>query len=286
MLYNPSKRKRLDYGPKKYKDNPLFRKKGTVGPGIKGSFKIAKIIAALLLLSLAGLGWFALFSEYFSVSDIEIIGQGSIDPSAVRSSLDEQLNMKIMNILPRKNYFILDKAELARMLNDKYNFGLLNIEKRPPRSLIVEYKQRDCKYIWNEQAEYYYIDSLGYLIEKTEPDVTGTAAYRLISNSGNPRIKDNKVGLDEQIYPQIDAVGQLLADKYRGIPPVERIIIADDENSFKLKIKDGPEVIINLRDDLAGQLAKLELLITEKLKGGFMNKSYIDIRFGDMIYYQ
>ncbi len=286
MYFSPKKRKKIDYGLKKYKVNPLFRKKGNVQFGSGQSFNAAKYILAGVLVITGGLAWFLLFSNYFRIVNININGQGSIDRQTVRDSVSQELNGTIINLIPKNNFFLLKQDVLYDKLNSIYNFGQLSVKKSLPGTLDINYEQRDYKYIWTEQGENYYIDNFGYLIEKTGLDATNTALYRHLENNGSPRIKGNKIDMDEAVYASVDTAARLLADKHQNIPPVEKILIDNDINNFKLKIKDGPEVIINLQGDLDKQLSKLEVLITEKLKGDFMKKRYIDIRFGDMIYYQ
>jgi len=53
-----------------------------------------------------------------------------------------------------------------------------------------------------------------------------------------------------------------------------------------MKIFEGPEVYFNVNGDTQSQSEKLLLLKNEKLRGALYDKKYIDLRYGDMIYYK
>ncbi len=53
-----------------------------------------------------------------------------------------------------------------------------------------------------------------------------------------------------------------------------------------MKILDGPAVYFNTEKDINAQIAKLLIITDKKLKDNFKNKKYIDLRYGDRVYYR
>ena len=70
---------------------------------------------------------------------------------------------------------------------------------------------------------------------------------------------------------------------------IDRICeVNKQESSVNLNIiNNGPEIFFNIEEDLGAQFKKLEVLISEKLKGDRLKKlEYIDLRFGEKVYYK
>jgi hypothetical protein len=52
------------------------------------------------------------------------------------------------------------------------------------------------------------------------------------------------------------------------------------------KLVDGPDIYLDASGDLNKQISKLLIVKNEKLKDSFKNKSYIDVRIDNNVYYQ
>lgn len=65
--------------------------------------------------------------------------------------------------------------------------------------------------------------------------------------------------------------------------------ILDDQNKeieVKEVCKQGPMIFFNIHEKLDKQVAKLLAVVNEKLKNNFGQKEYIDLRYGDKVYYK
>ena len=51
-----------------------------------------------------------------------------------------------------------------------------------------------------------------------------------------------------------------------------------------MAIVEGPLIYFNTKEDTLKQIIKLKILIDEKLKDDFLNKTYINLKLGDSIY--
>ncbi|MFH1482541.1 MAG: hypothetical protein ABIE46_03405, partial [Patescibacteria group bacterium] len=62
--------------------------------------------------------------------------------------------------------------------------------------------------------------------------------------------------------------------------------IDNEEGTIELKVVSGPIIYFNIKDDLLKQVSKLDVTISQKLKEEFIKKTYIDLRYGDKVYYR
>jgi hypothetical protein len=53
-----------------------------------------------------------------------------------------------------------------------------------------------------------------------------------------------------------------------------------------MAVKGGPFIFFNIKDDIDKQLAKLVLIRDKELMDNFNKKTYIDLRYGDKVYYK
>ena len=56
--------------------------------------------------------------------------------------------------------------------------------------------------------------------------------------------------------------------------------------TIKIKLIDGPGIYFNIDENLKQQLDKLLVIKNEKIKDDFLTKQYIDLRFGDSVYFR
>lgn len=68
--------------------------------------------------------------------------------------------------------------------------------------------------------------------------------------------------------------------------PVDRFIISDQYfKSVFVKLKDGPQIYFNVNTDTSLQIENLILVKNNKIKDNFNSLEYIDLRYGDKIYF-
>ncbi len=289
MFWRRKRKNRFDYGNKKY-ENPFFRKKP------KRKIKLfkfpggGKLFFVLLLLIISFLVWFFCFFNIFNIKNIEIKGLSKISDREIEDIVLEQINNKRLFILPQKNLFLFNKKLLKDSLNSKYCFSNLVIDKKLPNSLIIDIQEKSYAYIFNYNEKYYYIDSDGYIINEVNPlDIT-EKKYPLISYRGGDsiisynNIKYDKVEIDNKYFIYIKS----LFDEFLLLEDLisERFIIDDEIDTVKAQVQAGPMVYFNINEDINKQIKKLLIVKDEKLKDEFKKKDYIDLRYGDMIYYR
>jgi len=283
LLSMITKKVKKDYSPKKYHNN-LFNKKKRRREAKAIKLKIT------LFLSLAAAGvliWFLFFSRFLMITDLTVNGEEGIIKENIQTAAQDQTQEKKFLVLSQKNIIIFDKSELSQKLNNSYFFEELTIKKKLwSRILEINFKRKNYSLVWQEGEYYYYINKEGEIISEANPLEIKGKNYPLIENAGESKISGKRV------EEQSEAIN-FIADLFEKVNSreflelnMEKFILNSAANTVKLKVTDGPELLFNSQEGIDSQLEKLKILVENKLKDDFMKKKYIDLRYGDTVYYQ
>lgn len=273
--------RKFDYSKKKL-ENPFFKRREKINRA--SNLKI-KIIIVLIALFICFILWFLYFSTSLRITEISIDGLGRVPNEEVYALVEEQIGSKKFFILPQKNLFLFDELEFFNLLKNKYRFEEVIISKSWPHKLEIKIKEKPFACIWNEGDKYYYVDSDGFILEEINPLDIKKEKYTLIRNESEKKISDYKIQVDKKYMESAQELFRKLGDSSLGIN-IEKFIIDENIDTIKLKTEEGVKISFSTKNDLNKQIEKLIIIIREKLKEDFATKKYIDLRFGDKVYYQ
>ena len=271
-------------------NNPYF-KDANKKPKVSFSSSVTlktKFISIIFLVSVLAALWFVFYSKYFLIHDLSINIErvndiGRVNEDAIEKIAREELRSKFV-FLPGNNYFLFKENKIYDRLDNDFAFEKISVNKKFPNKIFIDLKEVSYALIWKEQEVYYYITTKGNIISViSEEEVRGI--FPLIENKGRDLIQNNNI-LDKDVHLNlvIDLYKKL---KDTNIFNIEKFVLGNkNDSSVTMKILDGPEVYFNVNENIESQLDKLLLLKKEKLGDDLYTKVYIDLRFGDMIYYR
>ncbi|MFH1822692.1 MAG: cell division protein FtsQ/DivIB [Patescibacteria group bacterium] len=285
VYYKPflkRKKSSTSFSKNKHK-NPFFQNKRRSNFSQFLTLKIKLIIISVFIVS-GGCIYFFCFTNFFIIKQIEITGLTKLTSAEIEEIAWQQTNGRRFIIGSQKNIFLFNETKLINTLNSSYGFDQIIITKKIPNLIKLELKEKSYAFIWHENEKYYYTDINGSVINEVSPlEITGKK-YPLIYNETNNQIINNKIGVDIRY---VDYVLKLFNEfKSSNEIIIERFIIDQELNTIKMVIISGPQVYFNIEEDLTKQINKLLVVKKEKLKDDFNKKSYIDLRFGDRVYYR
>ena len=107
----------------------------------------------------------------------------------------------------------------------------------------------------------------------------------MIENRGEMKVFEKNIKID---VAELNFIVKLFNEFKRDYKnyKIDRFILDSDLNAAKLALIDGPMIYFNTKEDMNKQIDKLSVIINEKLKDNFLNKTYIDLRYGDRVYYR
>lgn len=277
---------KLRYSSKRY-TNPFFtqKKKKRRWTGNKPATLKTKLLSAATLLIGLSLAWALFYSPYFEIDNVIISGGGRINPGEVEKLTWQQINDNFLVILPQRNIFLFNKKRLIRSMSLKYAFNELTIQKKFPQTLRINYQEKVYALIWQEGDTYYYTDSNGAVINEANLLEVEHRDYPIVENRTNQMIYNEKIVINQ-------ATINFILDLFNAFKTSEtdfkvvRFVIDNDQNTLRAILEAGPEVLFNTRSGIEKQLEKLIIIKNEKLMDDFINKSYIDVRYGESVYYR
>ncbi|RLC38474.1 hypothetical protein DRH27_02135 [Candidatus Falkowbacteria bacterium] len=280
------KKGKLSYSSKSYK-NPFFSKKKRTSlrfSNYKFSLKtklIAGIASALIVLAVL----FLFYSNYFSIKKIVVQGGGRIDPAQIENMTWQQIDDNFLAIIPQKNLFLFSKKKLIKNLSNKYSFESLAISKKLPGSLEIKYKEKEYAIIWQENENYFYADDYGLIISEVNLLEISQKDYPIIKNDSGNFIMDKKITVENSL---IEYAKQLFIKfkEYNSEFKIERFVLDSDVDTVKVTLESGPTIYFNTKEEIEKQISKLLVIKNEKLKEDYNSKTYIDVRYGDSVYYR
>ncbi|MEK7557716.1 MAG: hypothetical protein AAB530_00715 [Patescibacteria group bacterium] len=274
-------KKKHSNNKKKYA-NPYFKKRKKISIKVPiCSWRVKMIILSTLII-IIGLAWFIFFAPIFNIKEIVVKGAIKISTKEIKDFAWEQAYSSWGY---KRNIFLFCKSDLIKKINEKYSLNSLIIEKRLPNKLIVNFNEKQQSIIWFEADKYYYADIVGSVISEADPLNISQKDIPLIYNSGDNKIIDKKIKINSNKIKFILDLFFEFKDKKHNFE-IERFNIDNEEGSIGLKIVSGPIIYFNVKDDLSKQVSKLDAITSQKLKEELIKKTYIDLRYGDKVYYR
>jgi cell division septal protein FtsQ len=265
--------------------NPFFKRNNK--KNIIFSRKIIFIFLLIIFLT-ANIIWILIYSPIFKIKNITI---NLLKPNEISLISQEELREIVLENLksnyifsPKNNFFLIDSDKIQKSIADKYIFENILISKKPPKSLIINITEYDYAIIWSENEKYYYVSQDGTIISETAEENLKTN-FPFIRNIGKQMILDNRLNIKKEDF---DFIKQLYSiNKLKNIFILDKFFYnVDNAGSITAKVKEGPELYFKTTDSVEGQIVKLDVLKNNKLKNDFQKKTYIDLRYGDMVYYK
>jgi cell division septal protein FtsQ len=270
---------KLRYSSKSY-HNPFFTKKRKSTKNIRKKIKLslkAKIVSFTLIFLILFFLWFLFYSKFFTIKNLEIEGRGMIAENNVYKYAEEQLNENFWVFIPQKNIFLFNKKKLKAKLEEKYSFNELNIYKKFPKTIKINYIEKQYKMIWKKGDDYAYADETGYTISSLNILDAKLKDYPIVENLGD----------DENLTSKLNFIFLLFSElkKYEDLN-VEKFILDSEIDTVKVDLTIGPELYFNINKSIDTQMKKLLIIKEEKIKEDFNQKIYIDLRLGDSVYFR
>jgi cell division septal protein FtsQ len=273
------RRRRMDYQNKSF-NNPFFKNKRQRR---QKASKRSILLTLIIIIIIAFAIWFFYISDTFTIKKIEINGLERTSKEEVLNRVSKSTD-KTKFFLAQDNLFLISTNDLVNDLKKHFNFFQVKVDKELTNKLIINISERNYEAIYFENANYYYIDKEGYIINKINDikDVN-PRKYAIINNESNNEIKDNKLSVELDYITFIDDFYNLLKQNSSDII-IEKFIIKNKNSGLSAQIINGPILYLNIEDDASSQVRNLIALKENELSKNFFQRSYIDLRYGDRLF--
>ncbi len=234
--------------------------------------KIKKIIIGLIS-SLVGLSVYVfLFSPLFQIK--------KTDKQFIDRLVFEEITRKSAKVFSHSNLLHLDTVFLERMISQKYLFDSVVVKKDYPSTLIIEIKEKEGVLAWQTKENCFLVDLKGEAFAHCGDEIT----FLLVKD-----LQKGGFVLGEKITTENELNFCLeLKEKLSQLFKEEQFNFFEKENKeIKTKMINGPELLLNIDFSIEDQINKLAVLFNNsEIKNKWGSLQYIDLRFGDKIFYK
>ncbi|MBN2884606.1 FtsQ-type POTRA domain-containing protein [Patescibacteria group bacterium] len=265
--------------------NPFFHSRQKKNPKYKSKRNFFLFVITFFLL-LSGLFYFLFISSSFSLQNIQVNGlTRSGDENILVLAWTQSEESKLF-FLKQSNLFLFEDKELQADINKNFSFADVKIKKQWPHTLVVSVEERALAFIWRDGTGDHFSDREGCLIPEVQPSIEDEQLYPVLGLS----VKENYIQGDNCLKIDVNYLSSMLSLndqlKFYDNLTAQEYILEAEFNTLTLDLLDGPDVYFNIKNDLEKQVKKLAVIKREKPELEFQALSYIDLRYGDRVYFK
>jgi len=240
----------------------------------------AGILSLLVVLLLGGLIAGTHVSA-IQITDVVVEGNGVTAKSALSASVSEALEGMYFPYIPKSNVFLYPKDTIqAKVLAEFPRLESLSFERLDTHTLSVHFKEYNAEALYCREA-CYFLNNEGYIFAEA-PEFSGTLLVRFTGGSviGEP------VGKQFVSASEFKKLLQFIAGVAVEGFDIETIALLP-EGDAKATVKEGTAILFSRIVSVPVTLENLQAaLSSEALVGGLSDVDYIDLRFGNRVYFK
>lgn len=247
----------------------------------KAKSRWIKLALLFVFTAIAVLAYLIWLSPVFQIRQIEISGLNKVKRESLDKILDQYRFSKKWLVFSRNNFWIFNCGDVRYAIAEKYFFDDLKIKKKMFNQVEIGLKEKESMVNWFSNGQCFHLDPSGLAIEYCE-DSGGLLKIRDMQN-GELLIGQNAIGAGE--LAGIIAFNEQLSRLIKGKWTIE--IYEKTANSLVAKTMEGAGIYFNSAMSAAEQIGSLAALMNQSdVKSGLNKINYIDLRFGEKVYYK
>jgi cell division septal protein FtsQ len=252
------------------------------------NFKVALLVLVIVIIAL---GFSSLLGiDRILIKEVEIEGNSVIFDKEIKEIVHENLSGSYFYLFQKSNFLLFPKEAIKKEILKEFervedvDFSIENFEK-----LTISIKERRPHYLYcgdfvKEEEKCFFLDNDG-LIYSTSPTFSGNVFIRFYGpiNGDNPV---GKVFLPESKFKSLTSFFNSLMQA--RLEPIRLERLEDDD--IEVYLESGGKIIFNLKQDMTKLSEDLNSILEdpafEQERENISDLEYIDLRFGNKVYYK
>lgn len=224
----------------------------------------------------------------FQIQHIEITGRQTINRLVLEDSIRQYLDENAFFFFHRSNQFLFSSEQLASILEQAFALATVTIGIQE-RNVFIHLEERTSNLIWQTQNRLYVVDLEGIVVRAITDEESTTATPR--STKELPLFIDlNNVPVEigSQVLSAMEIENAI--QFYTHLEEAEMRSIQTELDRLagkwaKVQTEQGFDILIDLAGDIDLQYRNLVTLLKDQIPNP-SELNYIDLRFGDKVYYK
>lgn len=259
-----------------------------------------RVLVALLTITLLGAAAYGLsYTSYlprFSVQDVVVRGAHEVRENLVRAYVGTMLYDGTRSFFSRGNIFFYPRAEIETAVKEYFprvQSVQISRESLLATAILVSVKEREAFARWcttnetdftNESFESCYVMDRSGLLFAPMGASSADLATSYIFRGG---LLSTSTPLGQAYLPGAFAGVSALLERLGQAGFTARSVSAEGERDFSIMLAQGFELRASFGSDIGALVKNLELVLSsETLRGKEDQLEYIDLRFGNRVYYK
>jgi len=249
-------------------------------------------------------------TEKLNIKDVRVVGNSVIATEDIEKAVEEVIAGEYLYFLPKTNFIFYPKGKITRELEQSFKrLGNISIKFTQGQALEVSVSEREGRYTWCGEAireeaslrmansdgggeQCYFMDESGYVFD-VAPYFSGDVYFRFYGPLAH--IEEEYAG--NYFLPGIFAKILSFKSNLEAMNLRPASLLAKDNGDMEIYLSstilppNGPKIIFKSKSDYESIAENLQTALdTEPFKTSFKTKfnmlSYIDLRFGNRVYYK
>jgi cell division septal protein FtsQ len=281
--YSPPRR-----SPRRF-DNPYFRQRKADQVSIsrfknllgKISFK-GWMYSFLILLILIVIFWLVSFSPFMVISEVKITGSNIERSKMFETEAWRQIDQNRFLFLSQSHLFVFNSKNFRSKINNEYVLDGVKIKKKIPGTLEIIIAEKNPVAVWFETDNYYLIDKEGWIISA----LTGPQSdLTTVVNNGPSKVNGKRLVDQEQIISSVLESQEAFKGPFLSLQ-ASQFTATHERDTLAISLKEGIVIYFATNEPMSNQFDRLDILLKSDLKDKLSKINYIDLRFGDKVYYK
>jgi cell division septal protein FtsQ len=245
----------------------------------------------VLLLVFAGVSaYLFLFSSFMEVETISVSGNKDISSEEIESRVREAISGKYYGYFSRNNFFLVNRKAIDAVLKNNFSrLEVASIEKKFPKAILIEVKERQPELVWCSGGVCYLIDGDGLAYSGasgTDEELRNQSFLTVVDENARP-VEIGKTNIGSEYVDFLKKINLLLRDNLHLETEGSYSTPALASREVTVKIKEGwflklSESVSSEETEKIIQTVFEKELSQEKRQG----LDYLDLRIKNKVYYK